>query len=118
MQLQDALKTIGEASYRLKKFGELSSIGSYDMTATAPKGAAKRRAELLSFVRAESRKTLLAPETLDAVETLAAHESELSPEMKGELRLYPPPDQRGDRAARDPPPAPVGPQKRHRTALD
>ena len=88
MQLQDALKTIGEASYRLKKFGELSSIGSYDMTATAPKGAAKRRAELLSFVRAESRKTLLAPETLDAVETLAAHESELSPEMKGELRLY------------------------------
>ena len=38
MQLQDALKTIGEASYRLKKFGELSSIGSYDMTATAPKG--------------------------------------------------------------------------------
>ena len=37
MQLQDALKTIGEASYRLKKFGELSSIGSYDMTATAPK---------------------------------------------------------------------------------
>ena len=36
MQLQDALKTIGEASYRLKKFGELSSIGSYDMTATAP----------------------------------------------------------------------------------
>ena len=88
MQLQDALKTIGEASYRLKKFGELSSIGSYDMTATAPKGAAKRRAELLSFVRAESRKTLLAPETLEAVETLAAHESELSPEMKGELRLY------------------------------
>ena len=88
MQLQDALKTIGEASYRLKKFGELSSIGSYDMTATAPKGAAKRRAELLSFVRAESRKTLLAPETLEAVETLAAHEDELSPEMKGELRLY------------------------------
>ena len=88
MQLTDALKTIKEASYRLKKFGELSSIGSYDMTATAPKGAAKRRAELLSFVRAESRKTLLAPSTLEAVETLAAHEDEISPEMKGELRLY------------------------------
>lgn len=88
MQLQDALQTIREASYRLKKFGELSSIGSYDMTATAPKGAAKRRAELLSFVRAESRKTLLDPKTLAAVDTLAAHEDELSPEMKGELRLY------------------------------
>ncbi len=88
MTRQDALQTLISTSYRLKKFGELSSIGSYDMTATAPKGAAKRRAELLGFVRAESRKTLLDPRVLEAVDTLSGDETGLSPEMRAELALY------------------------------
>lgn len=84
------LEQLKKISARLKKFGELSGIAGYDMTATAAKGAAKRRGELLAFVRAESRKTLLSPETLELVDYFSKPEQflRLSDVYKGELRLY------------------------------
>lgn len=84
------LEQLKKISARLKKFGELSGIASYDMTATAAKGAAKRRGELLAFVRAESRRTLLSPETLELVEYFSQPEQyeKLPDVLKGELRLY------------------------------
>ncbi len=88
--LEQKLGQLKELSARLKMYREMGSISGYDMTATAAKGAAGRRAKLNAFIRAESRKLLLAPETAELLEQLsepAVYET-LSDPIKGELRLY------------------------------
>ena len=71
-KLAEYTRRLLEISARLKKYGEMGSIAQYDMTATAPAGAAARRGKLMAFIRAESRKILLSPQTLETVEFLSS----------------------------------------------
>ena len=89
-KLAEYTRRLLEISARLKKYGEMGSIAQYDMTATAPAGAAARRGKLMAFIRAESRKILLSPQTLETVEFLSQQEnfSRLDDRLKGELRQY------------------------------
>ena len=89
-KLAEYTRRLLEISARLKKYGEMGSIAQYDMTATAPAGAAARRGKLLAFIRSESRRILLSPQTLETVDFLSEPEnlSRLDDRLKGELRLY------------------------------
>lgn len=89
-KLTEYTERLCEISARLKKYGEMASIAQYDMTATAPAGAAARRGELLAFIHEQTRHILLSPQTIETVRFLSEEEnlSQLDDRMAGELRIY------------------------------
>ncbi len=89
-KLTEYTERLCEISSRLKKYGEMASIAQYDMTATAPAGAAARRGELLAFIYEQTRRILLSPQTIETVHFLSEKESlsQLDDRMAGELRIY------------------------------
>lgn len=90
MNLEQATLQLLEVSSTLRKISELSSIANYDMIATAAKGAAARRGELLRYSGDLQRQTLLSDQTRQLVSFLSEPEQydQLNDELKGEVHLF------------------------------